>query len=414
MLERNHIRELLDVSHWHYKSEGNASIALSYVGISPEFNGVAMRVRKAMEDPTEETDEPEENAMIYTSAISNLIGTDYVGDSKILSVTPEFLAALAQNIEPHRPEHRLHKSVQTQRDHAALVPDHTIISNGTGPTIAFEIKPKWGYLPSSPYIENEIKRRTCRFCMHQYLKNPQGGLSSFCPLDLYSQNADRMREALENIFEKPQNNLKVFVDGQVMKSIDDLEKWGITREEAKELLVSILLQEGILPRLKHLQSSLDPLGVEAIASLYARHSFSSLPEPTLDEWRHTIAQYIERGKTARTLATLDQIEEEEAKAWVREFLLAATIKDCSIMIAIRGATDAKENPKDAQQLFPDNVRHLSWQPTSTHLAKTHFVYKVRVLDLDPKPWSRVPYYLEQDRKIVGAFLEKGAEKSCIE
>lgn len=48
------------------------------------------------------------------------------------------------------------------------------------------LQPKWGYLPS---VEDDIRGRVCRFCMHQYLKVKDGqwtSRSSYCPLDLFS------------------------------------------------------------------------------------------------------------------------------------------------------------------------------------------------------------------------------------
>ena len=117
--------------------------------------------------------------------------------------------------------------------------------------LAVELKPKWGFLPSSPFLQSHtaaIKRSVCRYCMHQHYKRSKqlssahsstqanqserctqlhplissltptpfsvwlplpvwcgavcqsAVVSDFCPLDLYSGSCDRVRRAVSSLF----------------------------------------------------------------------------------------------------------------------------------------------------------------------------------------------------------------------
>ena len=62
----------------------------------------------------------------------------------------------------------------------------------------FVVQPKWGFLPRSEFIsqETEVKRRVCRYCLHQHLKLKESSISEvsmYCPLDLFSSEAGRIR-----------------------------------------------------------------------------------------------------------------------------------------------------------------------------------------------------------------------------
>ena len=53
--------------------------------------------------------------------------------------------------------------------------------------------------------------------MHQKLKESQSKISAvsrYCPTDLFSGDADCLNFALDALLENPQNNCKIFVDGE--------------------------------------------------------------------------------------------------------------------------------------------------------------------------------------------------------
>ena len=85
--------------------------------------------------------------------------------------------------------------------------------------ICVELKPKCGFLPTSPCIRHPMQRRVSRYQLHQRLKLAQGSisaLSSYDPLDLFSGDEQRMEAALAALLAQPQNNLRLFWRGSAV------------------------------------------------------------------------------------------------------------------------------------------------------------------------------------------------------
>ncbi|KAH8258327.1 hypothetical protein KR038_009671 [Drosophila bunnanda] len=156
-----------------------------------------------------------------------------------------------------------------------------------GDTYAIEIKPKQGWLQLASDVndlfdlmpagaetkpnrdggdkkdkhhpEEELKDRDkcwCRFCSMQLLKLHNGKikrLGHYCPLELFSGAPSRMLDALNALFACPQNNLRVFQNGNLIYgdhansiSFDELNSRVFPGEIMvliKHLLVACLLRE---------------------------------------------------------------------------------------------------------------------------------------------------------------------------
>ena len=92
-------------------------------------------------------------------------------------------------------------------------------------------QPKWAFLPSPSHLSEAtkpIKLHTCRFCMHNHLRETKGEIikMQYCPLDLFSDDEERMKKAVDGLWdawaesEGTVNNLKVFAHGHLLRPSD--------------------------------------------------------------------------------------------------------------------------------------------------------------------------------------------------
>lgn len=66
----------------------------------------------------------------------------------------------------------------------------------------------------------------------QYLKLKNAkikNVSNYCPIDLFSGNAKRIHGAIKGLFENPQNNLKMFMNGKTVYNEYTTEKLQLRR-----------------------------------------------------------------------------------------------------------------------------------------------------------------------------------------
>lgn len=86
---------------------------------------------------------------------------------------------------------------------------------------------------------------------------------------------------------------------------------------------------------------------------------------------------------------------EEKLTKIRDFLISLTAKDCSIFLTIQLVED--KTPKEHHSDSP--VQVLRWKDENGTL-----LYKVRVGDLDLKPFSKIPYQKDLDEQILRQFV----------
>ncbi|KAG0328526.1 Inositol-pentakisphosphate 2-kinase [Podila horticola] len=456
--------ELYVVDYWQYRAEGNANLVLQYVGPNPAYATTVLRLRKAerldatnanksdMEASGSTRNNISSESQFASQVIGRLLGQEYVEQLISIQLPQEFIQNLSTAIEPSRPVSRRQKGIDHSQRVGFLALDHTrFISSTRHPSVSVEIKPKWGFLTSSNFIrkDQDIKKRKCRFCMYQHHKILSGieqDLSQYCPIDLFSGHELLVHDALESLVQTPQNNLRLFVDGvQQIVTPSAMKESLVKKSETRKLddeehpnmvdvLAKVLVSSTLLERLARLQLSLDSLDIETIHKFYthiAHPTDNSIPEPSFDEYLSTAEIFLERtdmnalmsdmreafvAQNASSLGfgpedNLEDVPDTLKLHFIREFLLSATLKDCSILITIRQLDDQPPTASTASEgvlpRFKENTQKIK-------VGGCEFEYKMTCIDLDPKKMSSVPKYLAKDREIVEHYLSivGDREKSC--
>lgn len=212
MAEPTMERLTLRDKQWRYKGEGNANVVL----FVPE-DGTVVRVAKVdgHDDETGALTVVAETLRAradYCRALQLLFLGEYVDMPVTAAVATEELREMDAVLRSCRPADRRHKGLGWAGGLVAVCPDYTVLrGGGTATVYCAEIKPKQGWT-------HKADRGTkCAFCANQYLKLSTGAtrsVSVYCPLDLFSGRADRMKHAVRCLLRTPQNNLKMFRDGE--------------------------------------------------------------------------------------------------------------------------------------------------------------------------------------------------------
>uniref|UniRef100_A0A1B6DR31 Inositol-pentakisphosphate 2-kinase n=2 Tax=Clastoptera arizonana TaxID=38151 RepID=A0A1B6DR31_9HEMI len=308
------------------------------------------------------------------------------------------------------------------------------------PTYCVEIKPKQGWLPS-------VDRRypKCTFCLNQFLKLANHTVkvrSEYCPLDLFSGDSLRMKKAIGALLKTPQNNLKIFKDGQLVYSEESnsdvatiLQQWlepSALNTNSKWLvekftclvhnaLTSNLLDEDSYPKIAHPTTSLpspeytDRIPLRDLSALAPPCDWSSSPLPKnciLDRilriqklektgseniykmYKSVVNKvndydYVENlGESDHNNLSLDNLQ---------CYLLATTAKDCSILIAFQSLQHLKL------------IRPVCCDKNiAQDLDGVNYLWNIGVSDLDPKPLSCIEKHKKRDCDVITActkFLE---------
>ncbi|KAF5358426.1 hypothetical protein D9756_001462 [Leucocoprinus leucothites] len=436
-------------SHWKYVSEGGATIVFSYVGPpDPSYDGMVLRLRKAVNESRPEPDvdgenEPDDPIIEYqTRCMERLLPRKNLPGLRSVRLERDWLERLAEKHEKERPE------VRTKKDHIDFSRKKGVLATDLvgGDWIAVEVKQPRYISPntllaemglfalSDPSIggDKDDQDADLSFFFMRNQKN-QGYVNNYCPLDLFSGSADRVRKAIDSLWDAWEqsnggvNNLKVFASGKVVEpdkvkhlldgKFDGISSHEQIEQEFKEALFTTLLESPVLAIISKLQRTLDALDIEGLSKLWretelqsplyqsAHKSYFEQPisneripttplgvpsaylptsEPSISDW----VEFLDIFQSTQA-AEMDhsQPKTENLRYYLMAHLLSATFKDCSIIVKL-------------DFLKPGN-------------QSGRRVYPVSVIDLDPKSLDRLQRWEQLDREIVRSYtpLER---KICID
>ncbi|ESQ34585.1 hypothetical protein EUTSA_v10007647mg [Eutrema salsugineum] len=429
-----------DAVDWSYRGEGAVNLVLAYTGSSPTFLGKMMRIQKIPNDGKEENGDTSSGNGLTTHekliwgevkdlvscqnkeivdylfvkhVMRPLLGHKHVNPGMRLLVAKEFLESVEKIVTSQRPSWRADAaSVDTNRSSVLLMDDLTLFAHGRvedKPCLSVEIKPKCGFLPSSSFIaeENAIKKSVTRFQMHQVLKlqeNEISEISEYDPLDLFSGSKDRIHRAIRALYATPQNNFRVFLNGSLVfgglgggickttsKVEQDFEHLlkdiirtedGLRADHFIELVAETVYASGVLDQLLDVQK-LDKYNIEGAIHVY----YDLIDQPC------KVCRELEKSETlSDQFSSMHSIPLDEKVNILKDFLVSATAKDCSVMISFRSTDDGISRSSSHSNLHLES-------------AKQEFDYKVHLIDLDMRPLKKMEVYYELDKKIMKTYLE---------
>ncbi|ODO10002.1 hypothetical protein I350_02226 [Cryptococcus amylolentus CBS 6273] len=380
---------------WPYTAEGGAHIVFSYGGpSSPAYDGKVLRLRKPDCPPPSSDHQTLQNKWRY-ELLPRLLPRELLAESREVIVEAGWFRELLILADKVRPDSRkqgvvLADMVETSGN-GLLMDDATAVVKEGLESLAVEIKPKWGFLPSPTHMcppeSVPIKSRISRFTLHRHLKGHDDE-KDYDPLDLFSGQEQRIERALDALWTTWEtshgrgNNWRVFSFRIPRTSAE-----GTLSAQTSSFFIPVLLSSPALQQLKSLQSTLDPTDISHIATLFhAAYPNAPLFDPeiitdiTLSELEQFLQLYLSDPAAGK------DVEKWDLRQRMVAYTLSAIFKDCSIFV------------KAVLHKTPEETWELVQGRSS-----------VKIIDLDVKPIKNMKRWAETDEKIWKYWMStKGA------
>ncbi|KAI3630729.1 hypothetical protein MIR68_012164 [Amoeboaphelidium protococcarum] len=342
-------------SGWRFFAEGNAHILFRHC---TEWTGWLLRIRKVSSPALQSIDSD--------IIVRQLFGFHYAPLTKSVQIKDEFVDHLVEQFKVSVPG----RSTSAQFIEDCVWPQ----SRDPLDSIAVEIKPKWAYKDTNDFDH-------CRYCRQQCLKLGTGQISevsSYCPLDLFSRDTNRICGALQSLIYIPQNNLKVFVNGQCIEVGTYVQFAQVVTQEWNLacVLQAILESDDILDLLKSAQVQLKDYTLVRASQAFTQISQRQDDLDTLQQKVVNLASYFLYTRSAGD----DADDNYRSLAF---FLLGKALKDLSILINISRAA----------------IPGLK----SIQIDGQAYWYAIKIVDVDLKPASKIASYIKQDLEINQAY-----------
>lgn len=404
---------------WRYINEGNAHIV---IGINEENEDSSYVLRLIKDDKNVQLNNIRKSADFVNSIMMPLLSNTNYTHSEILEIPAHELLELTRDLTKFRPKERLVKSKISC--YAMKTRNLTVLK----PKVAnycVEIKPKEGFLA---YVFKKYSK--CYYCLKQYLKLHEqqiSDISKYCPLDLFSGDRNRMKTALFHLSENPQNNFKLFENGQIIfneKNKDQLTKairsMHIFRSNDVffDFIVETLLSVGS-KQISHTKTATvikkpsncdDTTNLNKDTVLYKILQTQKLSDELKDIPIATINQSINLDSTDYVSLIMNQLDSErnlytntEREKFLKNLdavhlaLISAIAKDCSIMITFTNQYDFDNDDLESVEVDEHRV-----------------AFRLSVTDLEPKLPKTLAKRKETERKLIELYEKHLSwKKDCV-
>lgn len=354
-----------------------------------------------------------------------ILGLSYLPQTKVVSVSAEFLHKLSQLLyssqvtHHHLPEREVDDSCTA----VIVVDDLRKISSSASVTeqlFCIEWKPKYVLLPRSRLIPLPISKYKYRYYRCNLKQNvPEGSNLKSCyhPPDIFSFETDRVRTAFVSLLRCRSKYL------QLLHPIETEPLASSILETNLDILVEIIRKEAcLLMSLRKIQQLdiLDYYGAKlALEKLHILNECTDLEklerrvyEKTASSgWLEEELEYLnghgdiifhsdeEEEQTKmqwcldkdsakleesfhRARSYLLSLSSAELERFLGDFLYSTIMKDCSIIITFKASEDSDFSSSD------------KWKTLS--MGQRTYYYSISIIDLEPKSLKKLNTWLEND------------------
>lgn len=393
---------------WCYKGEGNANVIIAL----PEESTV-VRVMKDGGDGLKTAAEMEKILSMhvdYCKATCRLFFGHYADVPVLMSMSAEELRNINLCLRQDRPANRKQKSLGWVSGLVTVHPDYTLLPElvdvGSKTVIyCVEIKPKQGWSHEADNIDGYPDM--CAFCTHQYLKLSRGDvqeISQYCPLDLFSGYHKRVERAVRNLFQTPQNNLKVFQDGVPLDNngvgwMAASETFGFRDSRQFYAFIAACLLGDFEEKQEMSSDILDNCMLDNKPRLLCNSNTTPMPE-------HCVLQKILNMQQMQTISFVNVCSEYDKQTQSTESSAALQYAHVGRLVSMTTTTDEQNtvlSPVD-RYLVAATARDCSvfvtFHQTTHNKGPHHYAVRIKVSDLDPKPISTIQKHLKRNKEVL--------------
>eukprot|EP00397_Hematodinium_sp_SG-2012_P031575 GEMP01033538.1.p1 GENE.GEMP01033538.1~~GEMP01033538.1.p1 ORF type:complete len:406 (+),score=86.63 GEMP01033538.1:67-1284(+) len=369
-----------DASSFRLIGEGGMHSVFGYNGTDPKWRGKVLRLRRR------DAVELKHEARMSNSVIPRLFGEACVPPQSIVYPHADLVRELKL-----RTKHDVDGNV-------AIMTENVVDAPVAGECVSFEIKPKCGLVereqfPSRYQMLQRIKLKRCDITR----------ISRYDPVDLFSGKKRRVSKALHALVENPQNNLKVFINGEAaapkegfkLVPFDELSELVMSSNVFRQIASAQCWAGGscagtahkLLEELQRRKKILSVNTDELIGAIIPNTGDESAMRRSERDGEKLVKQ---NKRHLRNSGSSAQEMERNTENYLRRFLLGRTAMDCSVVMTfLKSESDA-----DA-----DTLRKARF------VKRQNYWVRVSVVDTELKPISRIPLYATQLDEYVAEYLK---------